>query len=484
MKISIKTQIIISVCSLVILLMGAQIIFNLYYSKQYFIYQNKNDLVEFYNNIQSSYSDDTEILYELTMEEDLINGFSVQIFSDTQVIYSSRTVGGANSGMAPPGSTIYLNTSGFSSNPQANLISQDGVGEEYIVLQGKFEYEGETRYVLLSKTVESIDASVEMFTKTSIYISLGVLLVGCFVIMFMAKKISTPVKNMEEVSTRLSNLEFDFRANENTGLIELNNLAKSMNSMSLQLDQTLTDLEQANNQLLKDIEYQKKVEELRKQLIANISHEMKTPLFLLQLYCDNLKNNVNTTSKEEYCDIVIQESQRLDGIVQDMLKISTIENELMQYDKKTFDLSNSTQQVLTTLKPILDDFITHLEIDEDIMVSGDQKQIEEAMRNYIMNAITHTSKGNIIEIHLNKREDEVCFFVYNEGNQIEPKDIEQIWDSFYKSDESRTRKISTNAGLGLYIVRIIINNHNGTYHVENIKKGVKFSFHLPLVKKR
>lgn len=483
MKQSITTKIILSFLLLISMLLLGQILFNKFFAVEYSIKENKTELENLFYKIQESYSDEFEVLYDLTEEEDSVKGFSIQIFSSDTLIYSSKNFLELfnNSPILKPNTMpeiIGFSTSEFSITPKAVSIELDDQSGQTLVVNGKFLYEDEYRYVSITKSVESIEASISLFTRSSIIISGIILLIGIIVIIIIARGISLPIKNIETVSQKLSELDFSYKADENTSLKELSSLATSINSMSYSLYSAMYQLKNANMKLQEDIEYQRKMEENRKQFIANVSHEMKTPLALLQLYCENLRNCVDDIDKDEYCEIIVEESQRLDTIVKDMLNVSSIENGFAKIRKEEFHISESCKNIVLTMSPLFQGINLKIDVMPGLRCLGDKKQLEEAMRNYIVNAISHTPENGNIIITLEKEQGKIIFSVYNDGENIPEKELKHIWESFYKSDKSRTRSSSGNAGLGLYIVKIIVENHLGEYSVKNVEKGVVFSFNI------
>ncbi|MFI3325513.1 MAG: HAMP domain-containing sensor histidine kinase [Clostridia bacterium] len=482
MKKTIKFKIIASFCSMLVLLLISQIIFNTFFSRNFFVNQSENEVLDLFYEIKNSYSDNIEDIYYLIESNGDISGVSVQIFSQNNLIYSSEELFNLMNNNRPVANIDHsFIFEDFSETPTSEFTdNQDALGQS-IAVYGKFIYEETEIYVVITRALESIDASMNVFTKSSILISCIILPIGIFLIFKIGESLAKPIKNIENVSDKLAKLDFTDIADENISTFEIANLAKSINSMSSQLEKSMNELQCANIKLQEDIEYQMKIDSSRKQFIANISHEMKTPLALLQIYCENLKNNVDEIDKDEYCTIIIEETQRLNNIVKDMLNVSSIENGLAKVKKENFSISQSLQNVIYTLNPMFSDIELKVNIQENINIHGDKNQIEEAMRNYIINAISHLKENGILEISLIKENNDVVFTVYNQGENITETDLEDIWDSFYKSDKSRTRKFSSNAGLGLYIVKLIIKNHNGKYLVQNKEDGVQFSFKIKVI---
>lgn len=537
MKVSIKKKIIQSFCLLTCMILLAQVGFNVFLSKSFFVSQNKKDLEALYNLIAEYYSDDVDVLYTLTQEADSTKGYSVQIFSDTEMIYTSRTTGNImggltpNGGQKPDGENVSPNgpqpegenippigplpdgeeiqplqnnkggvasedggnptrnlipndeLSSYSETPHGEIISNDNSGIEILMLRGKINYNEEVRYINIALPMESITNSIDLFTKSNILISFMVLALGSVMIIGLAKNISKPIKNIEKVSQKLANLDFSYTADESVTTIELGSLASSINSMSRQLEQSMSQLKNANIELQKDVNRQKELDNMRKQFVANVSHEMKTPLALVQIYCDNLKNNVGEKNKDKYCDIIIEETNRLNKIVSDMLNISSLENMLTNPNKEYLNLSEISQKLVNTMKPLLDEYELIVDIAPDLHVLGNKEQLEEAMRNYINNGISHTKEGDKIEISLKEIDNSANFILYNDGEKIPEEDILHLWESFYKSDAARSRVEGTNAGLGLYVVKLTVDSHGGVYGVENEQQGVRFSFGIPIQNK-
>lgn len=480
-RLGIKSKIVLSFCILIILMNIVQVIFNYFFSKEVFVEKNIEEVEVLFEKLSSSYSDDVEIIHSLTENEESVVGLSVEIFSENEFIYSSSISPQIlyNERFAQSLIDEYLLLE-FSETPIADVVNLSVETNTVIHLRGIIEYDGETRYVIISKPVESIDNSISLFTESNITISSYVLIIGMIVIFIIARQITNPIKKIELVSQKIATLDFSYYANENSSTKEIASLATNINSMSNQLDKSLTKLRDANVKLKEDVDFQKKLQDERKQFIANISHEMKTPLALLQIYAESLQLDTEEIDREMYLETILEETKRLDAIVKDMLNISSIENGLAMVRKEKFNISDSVKNITNQMNAFLDDFKVKVDIEPQLKVFADKKNIEEAMRNYINNAISHVEDDGEIIISLKRENHKIVFSVYNDGKNIEEQDMKNIWESFYKSDKSRTRVNTQNAGLGLYIVKLICQNNNGTCNVENFENGVKFSLYLTI----
>ncbi len=340
---------------------------------------------------------------------------------------------------------------------------------------------GETISVEMFLPTASIENSVRFFTNSNAVISLIIIIIGIYISTRIAKSITKPIEKVEKISSNLANLEFDEYLSEESSTKEVESLAKSINRMSKDLKSKIEDLNQANEKLQKDVEYQMQLEQMHREFIANVSHEMKTPLAIMQFYCENLKSDIDGIDKEYYYNTIIEEINRMDEMVKSVLEISSIENGLSKMDLEEMNLSSLVERVVGKMQPLLGEFKIIVEIEKELLVLGDSEYLGQAMKNYINNAASHTLTGGMIQILLTKEGEYAKFKVYNEGKSIQQDQMEHIWESFYKLDKSRVREANTNVGLGLYIVKSIVENHNGLYGVANEDQGVAFEFQIPLL---
>ena len=288
----------------------------------------------------------------------------------------------------------------------------------------------------------------------------------------VSKTISKPITNIESVSQRIAKLDFSHTADEHDSTTEIASLAESINGMSRQLDQSMRDLTAANEQLQKDIEYKNKIEGYRRGFITSVSHEMKTPLALLQIYTENLKNNIQGIDRDYYCDTIIEETEKLSKMVSSMLEISSIDNGFIKLNFENADLTELCRDILREYQPILSDYQTKVSLTESAVVSGDIKYLERVIKNILNNAVQHTCVGNEISITLKNTDGKAYLEIFNQGEHIPEEDLEHLWDAFYRTDKARTRDGKNNVGLGLYIVKAVMDKHGGTCYIENADGGV------------
>ena len=516
MRNTIKTSIITFSCILLLSVVFFQIIFSIFLSESYYTNLKKFHAETLFANLKNNYSDDETIIREITQYAENAYNMDIQIFSDDGWIYRNRsTLGnfaGSISGEISRGIRPFQfnrnNFNAYSDEPKANVQTRPEMpripnrlnipnmpqlNTENIVLTGKFEYNGANRYIRISSPVESIDESVRTLTIVNTFISVFILIAGIIGAIIFAGKFSRPIYNIQEVAKNVALLNFETRANENLSTAELRELSVSINTMADKLHDLISGLQSSNEKLRSDVDYQKRLDKMRREFVANVSHELKTPLHLLLMYTENLKNNIDGIDKNYYCDTIIEETNRLNDMVKSLLDLSAIENGLAKMNKELFNLSDFSESVISKLALLFEHLKVSVSIEKEIYVEGDKGYTGQVIKNYLLNAVSHTPDNGRISIELRQQENSAVFSVFNEGSAIAESDIPQIWESFYKTDKARTRTEENHSGLGLYIVKTIITAHGGEYGVKNIaqlkqyagneehaESGVVFWFSLTL----
>lgn len=472
MKMRIQNKILITICSLILLSLVGQIVFNQFLSKGFFMRQQKGIIAESFEQIKAGYSDDLKEINDIAENLQDTYGIKTVISDNGEIVYSSGysfMMQGQRPGMNP-----MFHSTEFTTTPTVSIIDGKGVlgDTDRLQLAGCFYHNGEAIRVLMTLQIAAIDNSVSVFTEANIYISVAVLIDGVLIALVVSKTISKPITNIEVVSKKIATLDFSSDADEDNSTAEIASLAKSINQMSRRLDQSMRDLTAANAQLQKDIEYRKQIELYRREFIAFVSHEMKTPLALLQIYTENLKNNIQGIDRDYYCDTIIEETEKQGKLVSDMLEISSIDNGFIKLNFEEVDLTELCRDILREYQPILSEYQIKVSLTESAGVSTDAKYLEQVIKNILNNAVQHTAAGNEIRITLGSTDGKACLEIFNQGEHIPEEDLEHLWDAFYRTDKARTRDGKNNVGLGLYIVKTVMDKHSGTCHVENTDGGV------------
>lgn len=254
-----------------------------------------------------------------------------------------------------------------------------------------------------------------------------------------------------------------------------------MNQLSETLEKTISELKTANNELRRDIEHKEKIDEMRKEFLSNVSHELKTPLALIQGYAEGLKDGISDDeeSKEFYCEVIMDEAQKMNTMVKKLLTLNEVEFGQENISMERFNVAELIEGVAQSCSLLVQqkEGKLRLKVPNPLYLWSDELKIEEVLTNYISNACNHLDGERIIEIKAEQNEDRVRISVFNTGKQIPEEDMERIWDKFYKVDKAHTREYG-GSGIGLSIVKAIMESVNGTYGVKNYINGVEFWIEL------
>ena len=239
-----------------------------------------------------------------------------------------------------------------------------------------------------------------------------------------------------------------------------------MNSLSDRLNETIGELKAANAQLQKDIREKERIDEMRKEFIANVSHELKTPIALIQGYAEGLVEGMaeDPENRDYYCNVIMDEAGKMNKMVKQLLTLSALESGSEQTELRAFDLAELVNGVVQANQLVIRDKGVQVTVDVNapMAVLGDEFQIEEVVTNYLNNALNHVDDRKMIRIRTIPKPEsgKVRIAVFNTGTPIPEEDLNKLWQKFYKVDKARTRAYG-GSGIGLSIVRKIIEDHGG-----------------------
>ncbi len=294
------------------------------------------------------------------------------------------------------------------------------------------------------------------------------------------KVFTEPLLELARLSERMSNLDFDVKfTGEKEDEIAF--LGKHMNRLSETLEKTISELKTVNNELQRDIEQKTRNDEMRKEFLSNISHELKTPIALIQGYAEGLQECIHDDpeSREFYCEVIVDEAGKMNQMVKNLLTLNELEfgNEVVAMER--FDIAFMIDNMLKAAKILFEQKQVRLiyEQQEPVYVWANEYKLQEVMNNYISNALNHVDGERVIKVTVCKQEKRVRVGVFNTGRQIPEEDLDRIWEKFYKIDKARTREYG-GSGVGLSIVRAILESMHRDYGVINYKNGVEFWFDL------
>ena len=335
---------------------------------------------------------------------------------------------------------------------------------------------------IMSTPLESIKESVEISNHFLMYVGLAAIAVSAVLLYFITKKMTDPIQKLSILSEQLSNLDFEARYEDTPHTTqELSCLGQSMNVLSNKLKDTIAVLKTANNELQKDIQEKIQVDEMRKDFIANVSHELKTPIALIQGYAEGLTEGMaeEKESRDYYCNVIMDEAGKMNKMVKQLLTLTALEFGNEQLSMERFNLTELIGGVISASGILLEQNEIEVEFDSNkaIYVWADEFKIEEVITNYLSNAIHHAGGEKKIVVKMLYQGDRVKVSVFNTGNPIPEESVQNLWTKFYKVDKARTRAYG-GSGIGLSIVKAIMEMHHQSYGVTNWDNGVEFWFTL------
>ena len=363
-----------------------------------------------------------------------------------------------------------------------NILQEENSTTQYI-LYGKDFSNGYHIEITSQKDVIQENASIA--TRVTTLIAVVAMLLALIYISGYAKRFTKPIIKITETANKMSNLDFSQKCEINRK-DEIGILADSINKLSASLDTALTELKTTNEQLVSDIEKERKLEKMRQDFVSSASHELKTPIAIIRGYAEGLKINVDEedTAMQEYCDIIMNEADKMNSLVLSLLEASLYSSGMKTLNKEDFELNEFIKEYMKAAKPIFEEKEINakfIDPETKLMVFADKSQIERVLSNYISNACSHTKNEKEIIVSVEDSGEKYKVSVYNSGSFIDDKDKDNIFNSFYRADKAHSRK-EGRFGLGLSIVKSIMDMHKCECGFTNKENGVEFWFQIEKAK--
>lgn len=354
-----------------------------------------------------------------------------------------------------------------------------------LVLVSPVLVDGEVQdIVFVLSTLQPVGEATSVTRKYYIYVYIAAVVLIAILSLIYSKMISKPLISLNSTASRIAELDFSAKCPVNSN-DEIGSLGKTLNFLSEKLGITLNELKTANENLKGDIEKEKQLERMRKEFIASVSHELKTPISLIEGYAEGLKDGIPKGDDiSYYLDVIIDESKNMNSLVCDMLDLSQLESGNFKLKILKFNIFELINSIYKKYSNSINDKHLRLDISADlsnILVSGDPSRIEQVINNLVSNAIRYTPINKTITITLKIQGDSMMVQIDNEGSFIENDDLDRIWDKFYKVDKSGNKHLG-GTGLGLSIVKNILFLHKSNFGVLNTNSGVCFYFTLDITK--
>lgn len=488
---SIRAKLFASLCIIVLSIIVFLIILNSFILEKFYLYSKENSLKQVLKNINEFYTLnysqnelDTELeRIAISNNFDILikNNYGINIYTSNKDFYS--LIGGV---------TLNINNQNIKileskDNYTISEMKDGRTNITYVVLVAKLDNDYK---LFIRMPITSIEESVQISNRFLYTIAIFIIIIGGTIVSIVSKRFSKPIEELNEIAKKMSNLDFSHKYKVSDSNDEIDDLGKSINTMSTKLETTIKQLRTTNMELEKDIEEKSQIDNMRKSFISDVSHELKTPIALIQGYSEGLIENVNTDeeSRKFYAEVILDEATKMDKLVKQLLELMKLEYGKMEFNNTIFNIIEMEQEILRNSKVMIEK--ENLEVlmgnTEEILVVADEFYIEQVLTNYIINAIKYAIPINgkkRIEIHneINTEKNKVIVKVFNTFENFSEEEMIRIWNRFYKKDESRNRENGGN-GIGLSLVKAIMNNYENEFGVKNKAGGVEFYFELDLKK--
>lgn len=493
MKISLKTKLFGAFFGLIVFSVVLTWVLNSTLLQKYYYHNQRNTMRQSYNIIKDAYNNDSDnIMMDIEKIESL-RGTAILLFDkDLNVIYQSRQ---RNLQILRENRHIMGTTPSIdrkfikdkisrlqTDTPNIEIRYDKRMESNIVSLYAKID---DNIYIYMGTPFAAIQESSQIAISFSILTGLLTLVLGGLIIYILTSRVTKPIVKLNVIAKKMAVLDFSekYYVNRND---EIGTLGESINSLSKQLESSIRDLQQANLKLMQDIQKERQIDEMRKEFISNVSHELKTPIAIVQGYAEGLRLNVNDDeeNKNFYCDVIIDEANKMDSMVRKLLELSELEFNQISLERDNFPINELITDVLKTKAILFAEKNAKVTFNskgrDNVIVNADYYYIEQVFMNYLSNALNHMDDKKIINVDLEITDTKARVEVFNSGKNIPDEVIESIWMSFFKVDKARTRAYG-GTGLGLSIVKAIQKAHNNAYGVINKPEGVTFWFEIDLV---
>ncbi len=460
------------------------ILINNLFLGQYYIRSKTQVIYDAYNIISQGANSDAYGTAEFTEQlNDVCNIYNITVCimdANSQMKYES--VNGGRELEAQLIGYIF----GFYSDGEMKILDE---GADYVIQRVSA---GEDEYLemygrlnsgisfIMRTPIESIRESAKIANRFFAYVGIVGVFAGGIIVWFVSRKITQPILELNSISEQMVHLDFEakYRGHAHN---EIGLLGENINKLSASLEQSISELKTANNELQKDIEKKERIDEMRKEFLANVSHELKTPIALIQGYAEGLSEGVNDDSESRafYCEVIMDEASKMNNMVKKLLTLNQLEfgNDLVSMER--FDVTSLVKNYIQSAAILTKQSGITVEMEDypAIYVWADEYKTEEVFMNYFSNALNHCGGEKKIVVSLRETDNLVRVSVFNTGERIPEEAIPHLWEKFYKVDKARTREYG-GSGVGLSIVKAIMESMNREFGVENCGNGVLFWFEL------
>lgn len=407
------------------------------------------EVIRAYTNNQNDYASLNMISYK--------NNVCIEIINEDNIIYSSSN---SNSCMLLDNSLVKKAKKKFVSgnNKTTSFTAYNYRFNDELLVYG--EKLNDKTIIFISTPLKIMGSILTVIKNEFIYAAVVVLVISLFLSFILANVFSNPITKMTEESKKMAKGNYDVKFKESS-IEEINELAKTLNNTSVELAKT---------------------ESLRRELLANVSHDLKTPLTLIKANAEMVKDLTysNEEKRNSNLDVIIKETDRLNLLVEDILDLSKVQSDTMKLEITRVNLNDLVKAIIKRYEVLKDrdGYEIQFKNNKKHIIKADKKRLEQVIYNLINNAINYTGSDKIIKINIKEYDKFIRFEVVDTGDGIATEDLKYIWDKYYKVDK-KYKRVTYGTGLGLSIVKNILELHHFNYGVKTSKKGTNFYFDIP-----
>ncbi len=423
-------------------------------NKYYEVYK-KNQLNDIVNSIKANNSMDIQTLEDIAYNY----GVCVSIYSNGIIQTISNTYNKGCLFSDKTSSDNYITSFVQSgSTEDTRLLYNNRFGNKTIIKALKYNDEV---YIFLNTSIQPLDSSIILLKSQYGYIALIIFGISLIISYIISSQISRPIVKISEEAKKLANGDF--------------NVSFSTDSKVQEIKELSTTLDLAKNEL-------SKTDELRRDLMANVGHDLRTPLTMIKAYAEMTRDLESQTPEKraENMNIIIEETDRLNVLVSDILDLSKLQSSTYELKIEEFDLNELIRNIIKRFYILIDsdgyEFIYNN--DKEIKVKADKKRLEQVIYNLLNNAVNYTGEDKKVYINVTDEKKKVLVEIRDTGKGIDKEEIKYIWNKYYHNEKKHKRN-AFGTGLGLSIVKTILESHNYKYGVKSVKnKGTTFYFEI------
>ena len=487
---SVRAKLFLSLCIVIVLTIIFLIIINNIVLETFYIYNKKDIEKHLYEQVNEKFNsgESLEEITEFIKEQSTKNNLDIYILNEKNgdfVVSNQLKI----KNIENLKNSVNYNEKGkigevlySTQNITIKMVKDAQSDRIHIVMLATLDNGGE---ILVVTPISAIKDSLRVSNQVLIFVGIISVLISAVIASVVSRHFSNPILELNGIAKKMTDLDFSQKYIPRNNDDELDELGKRMNILSEKLEQTITELKDNNDELERDIKEKSKIEEMRTQFISDVSHELKTPIALIQGYSEGLIENINNDdeSRKFYAEVILDEADKMDKLVKQLLELMKLEYGKREFNNNKFDIVSLIREDIRKSDVMIKEqnIEVSFENKEPIYVYADDFYIEQVITNYLTNAIKYSTevegKRAIVINVVDLPDNMVRVSVYNTGKNFTDEEMKAIWGRFYKVDSSRNRE-SGGTGIGLSFVKAVMNNYKNNYGVKNKTNGVEFYFEL------